>query len=1094
MDIAAWLRELGLERYVDAFRENEIDAEILPKLTANDLKDIGVTTVGHRRKLLEAITALTDPALAPQAGPNAPARAAPRARPAEAERRQLTVMLVDLVGSTELSAKLDPEDMAAVIRAYQECCAQVVERWGGHVAKYMGDGVLAYFGWPQAHEDDPERSVRAGMALTAAVGALTTPGGDPLAARVGVATGLVMVGDLIGEGAAQEDAVVGETPNLAARLQGLARPGAVVVASETRRLLRGIFDLDDLGEHELKGFERLIAVWRVAGEAGSESRFEAHRAQRLTPLIGRDDEVEILIRRWRRARQGEGQVVLITGEPGIGKSRLAATLRESIDQEPHTRLTYQCSPHHTDSAFHPVIRQLEHAAGIRPEQGPAERLDRLEMLLRPSSDALEEQVALLASLLAIPTDGRHPASQLGAQELKERTFRALDRQLEGLATVRPVLLMFEDLHWADPSTLELLDRLVGQVESLPVLVLLTARSGLGAAWSDQAHVTMLALNRIGKRETRALLKALVGENSVPEDLIEEIVVRSDGIPLFAEEMARAVLETRAGGGSADGRRRMKVPVSLQDSLMARLDRLTTGKPVAQMAAAVGRDFTPAMIEPICDLARPDLDRALDELVGAGVLNRRGGSPEPSYFFKHALVQDAAYDSLLRGKRRQLHRRIAEALGARLVDQPAMLAHHWECAQDVEQALECRLQAGRLAAVRFAVWESGAQYWRALKLLQQLPESEDTRRHHLATLLELIKLGEFWHSEADRTRALRYIDYAIEIAIDSGSASALARLKAYKGNIWQDESLLVEAARHAADAGDERVKAEVAGRYSGYHGVRGHFEESLGYIELAIEIYAGLGADIQQGRLMAANGRCYSARAGRLERSFHFAARARAIAEATGDLPLRSWLAMEAEPCFYKGLWQRTVDIVEQGLPPAWEIGNWSVILWCSAWAAIAEIKLGYRQSARLRIEEALKTAASRTPDFLTQAYPLIALGQVHLAEGEAEAAMEVAQRASEMAALAEARLEQGAAHRLLAQIHQARDDRQEAEAEHRRSLEILGAIQSRPELAQSLLAYGRFRSADDPVDGRRLLEQALALFEDMDAIGWLEETHAALDA
>jgi tetratricopeptide (TPR) repeat protein len=533
-----------------------------------------------------------------------------------------------------------------------------------------------------------------------------------------------------------------------------------------------------------------------------------------------------------------------------------------------------------------------------------------------------------------------------------------------------VLLVFEDLHWADPSTLELLDRLVERVESLPVLVLLTARSGLAAAWSDQAHVTMLTLNRISKRESRTLLKALAGEDSVPEDLIEEIAARSDGIPLFVEEMTRAVLETRGvRGGSANGSQRMKVPASLQDSLMARLDRLTTGKPVAQMAAAIGREFTPAMIEPICGLARPDLDRALGELVGAGVLIRRGASPEPSYFFKHVLVQDAAYDSLLRDKRRQLHRRIAETLGARLADQPAMLAHHWEHARDLEQALRCRLQAGKRAAARFAVWEAVAQYWRALELLHQLPESEDTRRHHLATLLELIGLGDFWQSEADRARALRYIDRAIEIASDSGNASALARLKAYKGGRWQDESLLVEAARHASDAGDQRVKAEVEARHSGYHGIRGRFEESLGYMERAIEIYAGLGADIEQGLLMASNGRCYSARAGRLERSFHFAARARAIAEATGDLQLRSWLPMEAEPCLYKGLWQRTVDIVEQGLPPAWEIGNRSVILWCSAWAAIAEIKLGHLQTARSRIEEALKTAGSRTANFFGQAYP-----------------------------------------------------------------------------------------------------------------------------
>jgi tetratricopeptide (TPR) repeat protein len=764
-------------------------------------------------------------------------------------------------------------------------------------------------------------------------------------------------------------------------------------------------------------------------------------------------------------------------------------LVEEVAHEPHGRLTYQCSPHHTESAFHPVIRQLEHAAGIRHEQAPAEKLDRLEVLLRSSSEASEIEVALLASLLSIPVESG-PA--YGAQELKERTFRALFRQLGDLAAARPVLMVFEDLQWADPSTLELLDRLVERVESLSILILLTARSGFGAAWTDQAHVTALNLNRIGRRDSRVLLEPLAGE--LPDDLIEAITVRGDGVPLFIEEISRTVLESRREGDGDGTASHAEVPASLQDSLMARLDRLPTAKPVAQTAAALGRDFSRQMLEPICDLPRSGLERALDELVGAGVLNLRGGSLERSYVFKHALVQDTAYSSLLRGSRRQLHRRIAEALGERLADEPGLLAHHWEAAEDLDQALKYRLVAGERAAARSAMSEANAQYWRALELLLQLPESTDTRRHHLATLLGLVRLdGEFWPSDADRGRALQHIDRAIEIATDDSDPAALARLKAYKADRWGQEPLLTEALRHASDAGDQRVKADVHRYFGGYHGMLGRFEESIRHIERAIEMYAGLGADIDQGLLMAGAGRCYSARAGRLERSFHYAGRARAIADATENLALKSWLAMEAEPCLYKGLWQRTIDVVDQELPAAWEIGNWATILWCSGWATIGEVKLGRGQAAHTRIETALKKASQRSQNPFARSYPLIALGHVHLAEGELEAALDATRKASEMADRAEARLERGAAHRLLAQIHEARGDRMAAEAEHRASLEILGTIQSRPELAQSLLAYGRFKRSDDPDQGRRLLEQALALFENMDAAGWIAETRAALE-
>ena len=542
MDIAAWLRELGLGRYEAAFRENEIDAEILPKLTADDLKDIGVTIVGHRRKLLEAISALAEPALAPQAEQSAPGEAGPKVRPAEAERRQLTVLFCDLVGSTELSAKLDPEDMGRVIRAYQDCCAEVVARWGGHVAKYMGDGVLAYFGWPVAHEDDAERAVRAGLELIAAVARLQT-GGGPLAARIGIATGVVMVGELVGEGAAQEEAVVGETPNLAARLQSLAEPGDVVISQATRRLVGGLFELADLGPLRLKGFAEPLAAWRVEGESRAEGRFEALHGQRLTPLVGREHELAMLMERWARAKDGDGQVVLIAGEPGIGKSRLLRALRQELSGEPHVALSHFCSPYHSNSALYPVIAQLERAAGFAADDAPEAKGAKLATLLGQATDQLDEVLPLLAALLGIPAGERDPLN-LSPQRQKQRTLEVLIGQLAGLASARPVLELYEDLHWVDPSTLELLDLLVERVRALPVLAVLTYRPEFRPLWSGHAHVTALPLNRLGRRQGAAMIERVTGGKPLPPVVVEQIVARTDGVPLFVEELTKMVLEFR----------------------------------------------------------------------------------------------------------------------------------------------------------------------------------------------------------------------------------------------------------------------------------------------------------------------------------------------------------------------------------------------------------------------------------------------------------------------------------------------------------------------------------------------------------------------
>src|SRR5438874_4449301 len=493
MDVAAWLQSLGLERYVPAFRDNDIDAEVLPKLTADDLISIGVTSVGYRRKLLAAIAALSAemPAAVTAPSRNAPAQA-------EAERRQLTVMFCDLVGSTALAARLDPEDLREVIAAYHRAVAEIVAGFDGFVAKYMGDGVLIYFGYPRAHEDDAERAVRAGLGIIDAVGRLDVKS-VKLQARVGIATGLVVVGDLIGEGSAQEQSVVGETPNLAARLQALAEPNAVVIAAGTRRLVGDLFEYRDLGAAEVRGIAAPVPAWQVLRPSVVASRFEALRGSALTPLIGRDEEIDLLLRRWARANAGDGQVVLVSGEPGLGKSRMTAELAEHLHAEPYLRLRYFCSPYHQDSALYPFIDQLGRVSGFVRDDPPASRLEKLKDLLARAAPP-DEDVALLADLLSLPASEHHPLPNLSPQRKKERILEALIRQLEGLARQQPVIIVFEDAHWIDPTSRELLDLIVERVSSLPVLLIVTFRPEFQAPWTGQPQVTMLALNRLDRRD------------------------------------------------------------------------------------------------------------------------------------------------------------------------------------------------------------------------------------------------------------------------------------------------------------------------------------------------------------------------------------------------------------------------------------------------------------------------------------------------------------------------------------------------------------------------------------------------------------------
>ena len=746
MDIAAWLRQLGLERYEQAFRENEIDAAILPKLTADDLKDIGVTIVGHRRKLLEAIAALAEPASAPQVVQSAPAEAAPRARPAEAERRQLTVLFCDLVGSTELAARFDPEDMGRVIRAYQDTCTEVIERWGGHVAKYMGDGVLAYFGWPHAHEDEAERAVRSGLAMIETLAELETPAGEPLAARVGIATGLVMVGELIGVGAAQEQTVVGETANLAARLQALAEPGSIVISRRTRRFVGGLFELTDLGPQRLKGFAEPLAAWRVEGEGRAEGRFEALHGERLTPLVGREHELGILLERWAWAKDGDGQVVLLSGEPGIGKSRLIRALRERLADEPYTPLSCYCSPYHANSALHPMIGLLERATQFDRDDPPEQQLAKLEAVLARSSDRLDEVVPLLAALLGVSTGTRYPALTLNPEMQKRRTLQTLVDQLAGLAAQKPVLALYEDVHWIDPSTLELLGLVVERVRQLPVLVVITFRPEFQPTWTGQAHVTALTMSRLGRRQGADLIARVTGDKPLPAEIVEQIVARTDGVPLFVEELTKTVLELGLLTDAGDHYELtgplppLAIPATLHDSLMARLDRLAPVKEVAQIGAVIGREFSHNLLAAVSPLVDNDLNSALDQLVASELVFRRGTPPEATYSFKHALVQDAAYQSLLKSKRQQLHAQIAEVLerGSPGVGEtgPEVLAHHLTDAGLAARAIPYWRRAGKLATARSANVEAIAHLTKGLELIATLPDAPEQLDEELALRLAI----------------------------------------------------------------------------------------------------------------------------------------------------------------------------------------------------------------------------------------------------------------------------------------------------------------------------------------------------------------------
>lgn len=652
-------------------------------------------------------------------------------------------MFCDLVGSTTLSERLDPEEYHEVVRLYQETCTTVIRRYAGYVAQHLGDGLLVYFGYPVAHEDDAQRAVRTGLEIVEALQSRArqqmpnTPlphghGSDALQVRIGIHTGLVVIGE-IGSSAKREMLALGETPNITARVQGVAEPDTVVMSAVTQRLVQGLFERQDLGPRTLKGISTPLSLYRVIGESATQSRFEVSVQKGLTPLVGREAEVGVLRQRWEQAKAGAGQVVLLSGEPGIGKSRLVQELKEQVSTEGATRIELRCSPYHQNTAFYPITEHLQRLLGFQSGESPEAKLHKLQIGTRRAAPLQPEALPLLAALLSLPHPEGYPVITVSPQKQKEQTQAALVAWLLEEAEKATVLCAWEDLHWADPSTLELLTLFLDQLPTARVLTLLTFRPEFTPPWGNRSHFSQLALSRLGRSQVETMVERVTGENTLPPEVVQQIVARTDGVPLFVEELTKSIVETI--GATSQSPLQFVIPATLQDSLMARLDRLNTAKELAQLGATLGREFSYELLHAVSPLDEGSLQQGLRQLVEAELLYQRGLPPQARFIFKHALIQDTAYQSLLKSRRQQLHQLIAQVLAEQFPEtvetQPELLAHHYTEAGLVEQAIPYWQKAGQRASQRSAYVEAAKLLMKGLEVLKILPDAPERAQHELA---------------------------------------------------------------------------------------------------------------------------------------------------------------------------------------------------------------------------------------------------------------------------------------------------------------------------------------------------------------------------
>lgn len=731
-DVARWLAGLGLEQYADAFAENDIDIDVVTELTDHDLKSIGIS-LGHRRKILRGIKELSlalQPLAreAPSNGQDPPAKLIE-----QGERRHLTVLFADMAGSTRLSSELDPEDYRSVIRAYQKACTEAIRRYDGFLAQYLGDGVLAYFGYPRAHEDDAERAVRAGKEVITAVSKLSPRSGLRLQSRVGVATGDVVVGETIGEGTNQVTTIAGETPNLAARLQALAPPDTLIISDGTRRLLEGRFSFDALGPQNLKGFNDRVEAFAVGETTADHARYEAKSRQGPPQLIGREEEVGLLLRRWALVEEGDGQVVLLSAEAGVGKSRVLHALQERLKRQPYNRVLYFSSPFHQNSALYPAADHLRRELQLGKHENEQTIFDRLQRNLQKLGTREMDYARYLSPLLGVNIPERFDTPEPGPEEFRARTLDAIITIIERMSQQVPVLMVIEDAQWVDPTTLELLTALINRLRDKRILLIIAYRPEFAPPWGREGHVTTCTLKHLSRKESAQLVCQITGGKTLPGDIIDQIVSRTDGVPLFIEELTKSVLESGLLRDAGDGfelqgtSSSFVIPNSLQDSLMARLDRLPSAKEIAQIGAVIGREFSYELLSQATEQEAQYIDAALEDLVESGLLFRHGNYPNAVFEFKHALIRDVSYESLLKSNRRRIHGRIANALEKKISGQALnaleLVAHHFEGAGNAEKATAYWHMAGQRASEHSAYHEAIAHCERALNLLESLPDPE-----------------------------------------------------------------------------------------------------------------------------------------------------------------------------------------------------------------------------------------------------------------------------------------------------------------------------------------------------------------------------------
>jgi class 3 adenylate cyclase/tetratricopeptide (TPR) repeat protein len=1091
----AWLKALGLGQYAQRFAENDIDLEVLPELSEEDLQQLGIS-LGHRKKLVRAIADLRDTGRTAQ--PRAPRRR--EARAAEAERRQLTVMFCDLVGSTALSARLDPEDLRDLIRAYQERCTAIIVRFEGFVGHYVGDGILAYFGYPQAHEDDPQRAVRAGLEIVEAVQALSLEMAQPgidLAVRVGIHTGVVVAGD-IGSGELRDEmAIVGETPNIAARLQAMAEPATVVIGSNTRRLVEGLFVVDELGPQAVRGIPDPVLVYRVREASDTPSRFEAAAVRGLTPLVGRDEEVQLLLSRWQRAKEGEGQVVLLSGEAGIGKSRIVQTLREALADERHVSVRLFCSPFYAKSSLQPFLDQLERGAGLQRHDPPELKLDKLDALLAQASGRPAEATAILAPLMSIPTGTRYPVLDLTPQQHKARAFDVFAEQLTGLAARLPVLMSIEDVHWVDPSSTELLFRLIERCQHLPVLIVMTFRSDFQPPWAVLSHVTALSLTRLTQREAATLVSRVTGDRPLPAEVLERIVARTDGVPLFVEELTKAILESGMLEEEGDGYvlkgplPALAIPASLHDSLMARLDRLAQVKEVAQLASMLGRNFSHELLEAVSLIKDPELARALAQLIEAELLHQRGSPPSVIYDFKHALVQDVAYGSLLRSKRQHLHMRIGTVLETQFPDaieaKPELLSHHFREAGLSIRAIPYALRAGDRAVLRYANAEARTHYLDALDMARSLPDPKESARAQIEATRKLASAGiDRGHFESDLAR----LDEAEHLAGTIGDQHALCHVRYWTGRLNYVLGRFDAGVEHARQAlelaealgAEDGVTALPVNLLARLHCLRGEPREAIAHAERNVRQMHDLGNRLEEAAISGVLAFAYGMH-GEFQRAFEAAEHGVLLARTVDHLPtLAACLHFLAVVKGWYGDLETAVPGFEETLAVAEQAGDIFRRYLAHGWRGEAYLLAGEIGPAERDLGACLALGTQIGTSFHRGAFEAF-FARTRLLRGDHQSAWQIGERALEVATETSQAWSRSIALRVRAETLLATDPQRLGEAEQaaRAAIEIQAERACRFDLvwSQQILS-GILAAKGDASGAAEASAAAIGLSQDMD--------------